>query len=157
MTWPWLSHPGSFGHLFGIVGFTAEGVLQCRCRGGRTLLKARGKQESIQFSTATYFRGIFLVSGLFLTFLDNEVWGLFFFSFKLNKANLMDFEKKLKTGFSASNSAKVQASWEYNVKDNPPPPHPQLDYRKFYLLASKLHSSPLCLQSLGCAVCPSDE
>lgn len=120
-------------------------------------MNARGKQESIQFSTATYFCGILLVSGLFLTFLDNEVWGLFFFSFKLDKANLMHFEKKLKTGFSASNSAKVQASWEYNVKDSPSPISPPTRLRKFYLLASKLHSSPLCLQSLGCAVCPSDE
>lgn len=43
----------------------------------------------------------------------------------------MQFEKKLKTDFSASNSAKVQASWEYNVKDNPPTPHPQLDLESF--------------------------
>lgn len=94
-------------------------------------MHARVKKESIQFSTATYFRVAFLVSGLFLAFLDNEVWGLFFFSFKLDKANLTHFEKKLKTGFSASNSAKVQVSWEYNVKDSPPPPHPQLDLENF--------------------------
>lgn len=131
MTWPWLSHPGSLGHLFGTRGFTAGGVLQCQHWGRSTLLNASGKQESVRFSTATYFRGIFLVAGLFLTFLDNEVWGLFFFFFKLDKANLMHFEKKLKTGFSASNSAKVQASWEYNVKDNPPPPHPQLHLESF--------------------------
>lgn len=59
----------------------------------------------------------FVVLRLFLTFLDNEVLGLFFFSSKLNKANLMHFGKQLKTGFSAANSAKVQAPWEQSIKD----------------------------------------
>lgn len=36
----------------------------------------------------------------------------FFFSFKLDKAKLMHFEKKLKPGFFTSNSSKVQASQE---------------------------------------------
>lgn len=59
----------------------------------------------------------FVVLRLFLTFLDNEVLGLFFFSSKLNKANLMHFGKQLKTGFSTANSAKVQAPWEQSIKD----------------------------------------
>lgn len=98
-------------------------------------MDARGKQGSIPFLKATCFHGIFLVLGLFLTFLDNEVRGLFFFSFKLNKANLMHFEKKLKTGLSASNSAKVQASREYNVKDKTLP----TTLRKFHSPVARLH------------------
>lgn len=72
-----------------------------------------------------YFQSIFLDLGPFLTFLDSEVWTLFFFSFKLNKANLVYFEKKLKTGFSASNSVKVEALQEYNVKNKTFPTTPR--------------------------------
>lgn len=47
----------------------------------------------------------------------------------------MHFEKKLKTGFSASNSAKVQTSWEYNVKDKTLP----TTLSKFYTRVARLH------------------
>lgn len=118
-----------------MVGFTSGRVWQCRCRGRSTLGDARGKQGSILLLKATYFHSIFLVLRRFLTFLGNEVWRLFFFSFKLDKANLMRFEKKLKTGFSASNSAKVQVSREYNVKDKTLP----TTLRKFYPQVARLH------------------
>lgn len=86
--------------------------------------------------------------------MDNEVWGLFFFSFGLDKANLVHFEKKLKTGFSASNSSKVQASREYNVKDKTLP----TTLRKFYpRVAKAAQALPGAFGSLGGAVCPSDE
>lgn len=137
-----------------MVGFTSGGVWQCGCRGRSTLRDARGKQGSILLLKAMYFHSIFLVLRLFLTFLGNEVWHLFFFSFNLDKANLMHFEKKLKTGFSASNSAKVQVSREYNVKDKTLP----TTLRKFYPQVARLHQAlHHAFGSPDCAVCPSDD
>lgn len=121
----------------------------------------QGQEQSFRYQrkagTNSHFKGHIFpghLSGfraVSLAFLDNEVRGLFFLYFKLNKANLMHFETKLKTGVSAPDSAKVQASREYNVKDNPTL-QPQL-YRRW----PGCTGSPLCLQEPVHAVCPSDE